>query len=133
MKRPRRPHFTLEFPHFSQRQTLMRCPQPQALFTSYQIFTCFTRPIVYHKPVTAILQKPVQDMSSRYFADIKRGCNVSKMLKPFLLLFSGNVSCQTSNIDLCSVSQKLAHKSFNQQNLSIPGARSFQVKSTQPS
>ena len=39
--------------------------------------------------------------------------DVILMLKPFLLLFSGNVSYQTSN-NLRSVSQKLAHNQHKQ-------------------
>ena len=60
-----------------------------------------------------IPQKPVEHMSSRYFVNIEQECNANKMLIPFLLLFSGNVSHQTSN-NLRSVSQKLTHKSLNQ-------------------
>ena len=52
-----------------------------------------------------IPQKPVQHMSSRYFAINQDAISV---LKPFLLLLSGTVSYQTSD-NLHSVPQKLAH------------------------
>ena len=68
--------------------------------------------VIFHN---AIPQKPVQHMSSRYFANIKE--YTLSMLKPSLLLFSVNVSYQTSN-NLHSVSQKLTHNQHkhNQQN-----------------
>ena len=61
-----------------------------------------------------IFQKPMQHMSSRYFANIKRGCNVSVETVSDL---SVNVSYQKSN-NLHSVSQNLEHNQhkYNQQN-----------------
>ena len=48
VKRPPTASFYSGISALQSRQVLIRCPQPQALFTSYQIFTCFvTRLIVY--------------------------------------------------------------------------------------
>ena len=56
-----------------------------------------------------IPQRPGKHVSSRYFANIKRGCNVSKMLKLFLLLFSVNVIKHQIIAILCHRSVHTSH------------------------
>ena len=75
--------------------------------------------VIFHNTIP---RKSVQHMTSCYFANE----DAMSMLKPFLLLFSGNVSYQTSN-NLCSVSQKLAYSKTNKTEWNRRAKFSFEI------